>query len=267
MVYYKTSEEIELIRNSCLLVSKVLAHLGSLIKPGILPSVLDKEAETMIMDHGAKPTFKGYGGFPASICFSLNEEVVHGIPSDNKVIKEGDLVSIDCGAYLNGYHGDSAYTFILDGANQEDIQLCKVTKECLYQAIAVALPGNHLGDIGFAVQDLAERKHKYGVVRELVGHGVGKELHESPQVPNYGKPGKGLKLKEGLVIAIEPMVNLGTKSVRTAKDGWSILTNDKKASAHYEHTIAITKNGPDVLSDHSFLELAIESNRDLIKPI
>jgi len=267
MVYYKTQEEIELIRSSCLLVSKVLAHLATLIKPGVLSSKLDKEAETMILDHGAQPTFKGYGGFPGSICFSVNEEVVHGIPSDKKVIQDGDLVSIDCGAYLNGFHGDSAYTFILKGASEEKIQLCRITKECLYRAIAVAIPGNHLGDIGFAVQDLAEIKNKYGVVRELVGHGVGKELHESPQVPNYGKPGKGLKLKEGLVIAIEPMVNLGTKSVRTASDGWSILTTDKKPSAHYEHTIAITKNAPDVLSDHSFLELAIDGNPDLIKAI
>jgi methionyl aminopeptidase len=267
MVYYKSQEEIELIRASCLIVSKTLALVGSLIKPGVSAAKVDKEAESMIRDFGAYPTFKGYGGFPGSLCVSVNEEVVHGIPYDTKFFKEGDLVSVDCGANINGFHGDSAYTFIIEGASEEHIQLCRITNESLYRAIAAARLGNYLGDIGFAVQDFAERKHKYGVVRELVGHGIGKELHESPQVPNYGKAGKGLKLKEGLVIAIEPMINLGTQHVRTAKDGWSVITADKKPSAHYEHTVAITHNGADVLSDHSFLENSIRNNVDLVKPL
>jgi methionyl aminopeptidase len=263
MVYYKTSEEIELIRTSCLIVSKVLAHVGSLIRPGMTADVIDREAETLIRDHGAVPSFKGYGGFPATLCVSVNEIVVHGIPHEKQVFGESDVISVDCGAYLNGFHGDSAYTFVMQGASPEVVQLCEVTNQSLYKGINVAIEGNKLGDIGFAIQNYTEGQHGYGVVRELVGHGVGRELHESPQVPNYGKRGRGLKLKDGLVIAIEPMINMGKHQVEIASDGWSIITIDKKVSAHYEHTVAVGKGKADILSDHSLLYETVASNDNL----
>ncbi len=263
MVYYKTDEEIELIRASCLLVSKVLAHVGSLIRPGLSADIIDREAETLIRDHGAVPSFKGYGGFPATLCVSVNEIVVHGIPSSQQVFQESDVISVDCGAYMNGFHGDSAYTFVMKGAAREVVELCEVTNQSLYKGIGAAIEGNRLGDIGFAIQHFTEGQHGYGVVRELVGHGVGKDLHESPQVPNYGKRGRGLKLKEGLVIAIEPMINMGKHQVETAQDKWSIITRDRKVSAHYEHTVAVGKNNADILSDHSLLYEAVASNDNL----
>lgn len=259
MIYYKTDEEIELIRKSCLLVCKVLTHVGSVIKPGITGEQIDKEAEQLIRDHGAVPGFKGYRGFPATLCISVNEQVVHGIPSKEE-FKDGDVVSVDCGTFMNEFYGDAAYTFALGEVSDDIMKLLSVTKTALYKGIERAVDGKRIGDIGFAVQDFCERKHKYGVVRELVGHGLGRNLHEAPEVPNYGKKGRGPKMREGLVIAIEPMVNLGRKEVAQAKDGWTIITKDRMPSAHFEHTVAVRKQKADLMSDHSGVEKAIESN-------
>ena len=266
MIYYKTAEEIELIRQSCLLISKTHAHVASILKPGMTGLQIDKEAETLIRDHGAIPAFKGYPGaagpFPGSLCVSVNEMIVHGIPSDVP-FEEGDVLSIDCGVLWHGFYGDSAYTFTLGEVSAEVAQLLTVTRECLKRGIEEARVGNRIGDIGFAIQELAERQHGYGVVRELVGHGVGKQLHEAPEVPNYGKRGRGPLIKEGLVIAIEPMINLGERHVRQLKDGWTLITKDRKVSAHYEHTIAVGLNGADILSDHNMIEDAISNNPEL----
>ncbi len=266
MVFYKTDEEIEFIRESCLLVCKALAHVAEIIRPGISGAEIDKAAEELIRDHGAVPSFKGYSGFPATLCVSVNEHVVHGIPSPDQIFKDGDVVSVDCGAYLNGFHGDSAYTFPLGEVDEAVMELCRVTNTSLYKAIDAATAGNRLGDIGFAVQQYVEREHNYGVVRELVGHGIGRELHEAPEVPNYGKRGRGAVLKEGLVIAIEPMVNLGRKEVRTEADGWTVYARDRKPSAHYEHTIAIRKGHTETLSDHAPIEEAIRRNGN-VQPV
>lgn len=259
MIFYKSEEEIEIIRENCLLVCKSLALAGSLLRPGITGLEIDKKAEELIRDHGAVPGFKGYRGFPSTLCISINEQVVHGIPSDYE-FKETDIVSIDCGVFNNGYYGDAAYTFAFQKIEVDVMKLLVVTKESLYKAIDSALPGNRIGDIGYAVQSYTEKEHKYGVVRELVGHGLGENLHEAPEVPNFGRRGNGIQLKEGMVLAIEPMVNLGTRKVRMNKDGWTILTRDKKVSAHYEHTIAIRKGGADILSDHVIVEKAIKNN-------
>ncbi len=269
LIFYKTEEEIERIREACLLVCKVLAHVGANIKPGMKGSKLDREAEELIRDHGATPAFKGYVGagsetpFPASLCVSINEVVVHGIPSDETVFKDGDIVSVDCGVLLNDYHGDAAYTFALGNVNEKTMELLRVTKSSLYRGIGQAVHGRRIGDIGFAIQSYTERGFGYSVVRELVGHGVGKSLHEDPEVPNYGKRGNGTMLREGLVIAIEPMINLGKKDVSQSKDGWTILTSDRKPSAHYEHTVAVRKNHADILSDHDPIEAAIAKNPEL----
>ncbi|MCB9273372.1 MAG: type I methionyl aminopeptidase [Lewinellaceae bacterium] len=263
MIIYKTDEEIELIRESCLLVCKVLAEVGAIIRPGMSGAEIDRVAETFIRDQGAVPSFKGYRGFPATLCVSVNENVVHGIPSDKQIFEDGDVVSVDCGVFYNGFHGDSAYTFPLGEVNKNVMDLCRVTNTSLYRAIEMAQVGNRLGDIGFAVQQYVEREHGYGVVRELVGHGIGRELHEPPEVPNYGKRGRGPMLKEGLVIAIEPMVNQGRKEVRTLSDGWTVYAKDHKPSAHYEHTIAIRMEGPEVLSDHALIESAIRGNANV----
>ncbi len=262
MIYYKTDEEIELIRHSCLLVSKTLALVASEIRPGVTGKAVDRKAEEFIRDHKAKPGFKGYRGFPATLCISVNEGVVHGIPTDIE-FKDGDVVSVDCGAYINGFFGDSAYTFALGDISNDIVDLMRVTNESLYKGIEQAKVGRRIGDISFAVQNFAEREHKYGVVRELVGHGIGKDLHEAPEVPNFGKRNSGKKIKAGLVIAIEPMVNLGTRKVLTASDGWTIITQDKKASAHFEHTIAVRKTGADILTDHTFIEEAIKNNPEI----
>lgn len=264
MVYYKTSQEIELIRQSCELVSKTLALVASEIKPGISGAEIDQKAEAFIRDHKGIPGFKGYQDFPATLCISINDAVVHGIPS-KEPFKNGDIVSVDCGVYMNEFFGDSAFTFALGDVDPEVIKLLKVTRESLNLAIESAKVGGRLGDIGFAVQDFCERQHKYGVVREMVGHGIGRDLHEEPQVPNTGRRGAGPKLKEGLVIAIEPMVNLGTRKIKTAKDGWTILTADNQPSAHYEHTIAVLKSGTERLSNHKFVETEIEKNDDIIE--
>lgn len=259
MIYYKTEEEIELIRESCLLVCKALAHVGSIIKPGITGEQIDKEAEQVIRDYGAVPGFKGYRGFPATLCVSINEGVVHGIPT-KKEFKDGDVVSVDCGVLLNEFYGDSAFTFALGEVSPKVMHLLSVTKTSLYKGIENAVDGKRVGDIGFAIQNYCERKYKYGVVRELVGHGIGKNLHEAPEVPNYGKKGRGPKMREGLVIAIEPMVNLGRKEVKQANDGWTIVTADGMPSAHYEHSVAVRKQKADLLSDHTGIELAIQNN-------
>lgn len=262
MIYYKTDEEIELIRESCLLVSKTLALVAAEIGPGKTGLEIDKKAEEFILDHKAKPGFKGYRGFPATLCISVNEGVVHGIPSD-KPFEEGDVVSVDCGAFLNGFFGDSAYTFALGDVSPEIENLMVVTNDSLYKGIEQATTGSRLGNIGFAVHDYAERTHKYGVVRDLVGHGIGRSLHEAPEVPNFGRRNSGKKIKPGLVIAIEPMVNLGTKEVATAKDGWTIITKDKKVSAHFEHTIAVRNKGVDILTNHSFIEENIKNSANV----
>lgn len=266
MIYYKTQEEIELIRQSCLLVSKTLAHVASIIKPGISGDVIDQAAETFVRDHHAVPTFKGYNGFPATLCVSVNNAVVHGIPSPTQVFKDGDVVSVDCGAILNGFHGDSAYTFALGDASEEVMHLLEVTNTSLYKGIARAVAGNRMGDLSAAIQDYVEREHKYSIVRELVGHGLGRELHEPPEVPNFGQRGRGLKLQEGLVIAIEPMVNMGKRNVYTARDGWTVQTKDGHPSAHFEHTIAVRHGAADILSDHSLVEAAILGNPN-VKPV
>ena len=263
-IQYKTNEEIEIIRQNCLLVSSTLAHVGSLLKEGVTGNELDREAESFIRDHGSIPGFKGYGDFPATLCISKNEVVVHGIPNDEP-FKSGDIVSIDCGVYANGYYGDAAFTFAIGEIDEEVMKLLVVTKESLQLGIDAAKRDGRLGDISHAIQHYTEKVHGYSVVRELVGHGIGRNLHEAPEVPNYGKKGRGVKLQEGLVIAIEPMINLGTKSVRQANDGWTVYTKDRKPSAHYEHTIAVRNGTADILSDHSVVEESIDKNDNLEK--
>lgn len=262
-VILKTSEEIELIRISSLLVGDTHAEVAKIIRPGIKTSELDKLAETFIRDNGGVPSFKGYGGFPASLCISVNEAVVHGIPG-NYEIKPGDVVSVDCGVFKNGFHGDSAYTYLIQGEDIEDKRkLLKITLESLQIGCNFAAPGKRVGDIGYGVQNHAE-KHGYGVVRDLVGHGLGRSLHEEPQVPNYGKAGNGPLLKPGMTICIEPMINMGTKEVRTLPDKWTIVTKDGKPSAHFEHVVAITENGGELLSSFSKIEKETERNEYLV---
>ena len=238
-----------------MLVGKTLAEVAKLIEPGVNSLELDRVAETFIRDNKAEPGFKGYNGFPNTLCISVNDQVVHGIPN-NKPLQNGDVVSIDCGVLKNGFYGDSAYTFEVGEVSPEVKQLLKVTKESLYKGIEMAIAGNRIGDIGFAVQQHAEAAG-YGVVRELVGHGLGRNLHEGPEVPNYGKRGRGSKLAEGLVIAIEPMINLGTKNVKQSRDGWTIVTSDGKPSAHFEHDVAIQKGKAEILSTFEFIEQAL----------
>jgi methionyl aminopeptidase len=252
MITYKSAEEIELIRESSLLVGKALAEVAKIIRPGITPLELDRRAEEFIRDSNAIPAFKGYGDFPNTLCISLNDVVVHGIPS-SKALIEGDIVSVDCGVLKNGYYGDSAYTFEIGEVPAAIKQLLMVTKESLYKGIEKAIEGMRIGDVGFAVQEHAE-KFGYGVVREMVGHGIGKNLHEKPEVPNYGKRGAGIKLIEGLVIAIEPMINLGKAPIFQDNDGWTIRTKDGKVSAHFEHTVAVKKGKADILSSFEFVE-------------
>ena len=247
----KTDEEVELIRESSLLVGRTLAEVAALIKPGVTTLQLDAVAEEFIRDNGAEPGFKGYGGFPNTLCASLNEAVVHGIPND-RPLENGDVISLDCGVLKNGFYGDSAYTFEVGEVDPEIQKLLSVTKECLTLAIEQAVTGKRIGDIGAAVQTHAEA-NGYGVVRELVGHGLGRELHEAPEVPNYGRRGNGPRLVDGMVLAIEPMINLGTREVLTDTDGWTIVTKDRKVSAHFEHDIVVRKGKADVLS--SFVEI------------
>ncbi len=262
MIYYKTDDEIELMRESNLLVSKTLAHIAEILKVGKTGKVIDKEAEEFIRDHGGKPGFKGYRGFPSTLCMSVNDAVVHGIPSD-RIFISSDVVSIDCGVILNGFYGDAAFSFAFHNVNQEVKRLLQVTRESLYKGIKSAVLGNRIGDISYAIQFYCEKLNGYSIVRELMGHGVGRNLHEDPEVPNFGLRGKGPLLKEGMVIAIEPMVNLGGKGVKQLNDGWTILTRDGKASAHYEHSVAIRRDGPDILSDHSFIDDSIKKNEEI----
>ena len=258
MIFHKTGEEIELIRNSSLLVGKTLAELAKIIEPGVTTLDLDKVAEEFIRDHGAIPGFLGYGGFPNSLCTSVNEAVVHGIPN-NQPLEDGDIVSVDCGVLMNEFYGDSAYTFEVGNVSKEVKRLLAVTKECLELAIEQTISGNRIGDIGYSVQQHAE-KNGFGVVRELVGHGLGRGLHEKPEVPNYGKKGRGPKMKPGLVLAIEPMINLGKKEVSQLSDGWTIITKDKLPSAHFEHDVAILKDGkPEVLSSFEEIEKVLNN--------
>ena len=251
-INYKSVEEIELIRESSLLVSKTLGEIAKIIRPGIKTIELNKLAETYIRDNGGVPAFLNYNGFPYSLCISLNDQVVHGFPGQHELV-EGDLVSVDCGVVKNKYYGDSAYTFAIGEVSDEVKKLMRVTKECLHLGIEKAVAGMRVGDIGYAVQDHAER-NGFGVVKELVGHGVGTHLHEKPEVPNYGKRGSGTKLEEGMVIAIEPMINAGRAGVKFWNDGWTVSTVDKKPSAHYEHTVAIRKGAADVLSTFSCVD-------------
>lgn len=252
MIYIKTDEEIELIRQSSLLVGKTLALVAELIQPGVTTFELDKRAEEFIRDHGGVPAFKGYSGFPNTLCASPNSQIVHGIPN-REPLKDGDVISIDCGVLMNGFFGDSAYTFCVGDVNPETKKLLQVTKESLYLGIEKAVHGNRVGDIGYAIQDYCE-SHSYSVVRELVGHGVGRKLHEAPEVPNYGRKGSGPMLKSGMVIAIEPMINQGVRNMIFEKDGWTTRTRDGKMSAHFEHTLAIRHGKADILSTFDYIE-------------
>ncbi|MDX2047361.1 MAG: type I methionyl aminopeptidase [Chitinophagaceae bacterium] len=262
MIYYKTNAEIELIRQSCSIVEATLAEVAKFLKPGVTTMQADRLVDTFIRDHGAFPSFKNYNGFPYAACISVNDAVVHGFPT-NEALKEGDIITVDAGAFKNGFHGDSAYTFAIGTVSDDVKMLMRVTKESLYKGIEKALPGNRIGDIAYAIQDYTERQHGYGVVRELVGHGLGRKLHEDPQVPNYGKRGTGAKLKEGMVIAIEPMINLGTKDVYHDSDGWTVRTRDGKVAAHYEHTVCIKKGRADILSSFAEIEKMEKANPHL----
>ncbi|HTA83529.1 MAG TPA: type I methionyl aminopeptidase [Bacteroidia bacterium] len=251
-IYYKTESDIQKIRESSLIVSETLAEIGKAIKPGITTAELDKIAESYILSQGAKPAFKGYKGFPATLCVSVNAQVVHGIPG-KYALKEGDIVSVDCGVVKDNYFGDSAYTFRVGKISEEVANLLRVTKESLYRGIEAAVEGNRMGDLSSAIEAHA-MEHKYGVVRELVGHGIGRNLHEAPDVPNYGRKGNGIKLQRGLVIAIEPMINMGKKEVKQEEDGWTITTKDGKPSAHFEHTVAIGNGKAEILTTFENIE-------------
>jgi methionyl aminopeptidase len=261
-MYYKTEAEIELMRQSALLVSKTLTEVAAVLKPGITTASIDKMIGTIIRDNNAVPSFLNYRGYPFNSCISVNDVVVHGFPNENE-LAEGDIVSIDIGVIKNSYHGDHAYTFAIGFPGNEIAKLIKVTKESLYKGIEKAIAGNRVGDISYAIQEYTEKKYGYGVVRELVGHGLGKSLHEDPQVPNYGRRGTGAKMKEGLVLAIEPMINMGTKDVYTEEDGWTVRTADHKPSVHFEHDVCIRKNKADILSDYSIIEAAEKANAHL----
>lgn len=262
MIYYKTNEEVELIRQSNLLVSATIAELATRIRPGVTTRQLDTIAETFIRDHNAVPAFKGFRGFPFTCCMSVNDAVVHGFATDDE-LRDGDLVSIDTGTVLNGFVGDSAYTFAIGEISPELQNLLRVTKTSLYKGIEKAVVGNRIGDISWAIQEYTEKKHGYGVVRELTGHGVGRSLHEEPEIPNYGRKGNGLKLQDGLVIAIEPMINLGKKEIYCADDDWTILTKDGKPSAHFEHSICVRKHKADILSTFTEIEANASANPNL----
>ena len=259
MLYLKTDEEVGLLRESNLLVSRTLAELASLIKPGITTLYLDRIAEEFIRDNGATPAFKGYGGFPNALCTSVNDEVVHGIPSEY-VLKEGDIISVDCGVILNGWYGDSAYTFPVGNISEEARRLLEYTRASLEEGVKEAVAGNRVGDISYAVQTLAE-SGGYSVVRELVGHGLGRKLHEQPEVANWGRQGTGPKMEKGLVICIEPMINAGKKETKQMNDGWTIKTVDGQPSAHFEYAVAVDKGKADVLTTFEFIEKVLNKNK------
>jgi methionyl aminopeptidase len=262
MIYYKTDEQVEQMRQAALLVSNTLAEIAALLKPGITTLSIDQKIGTIIRDNGAVPSFLGYNGYPFNSCISVNDVVVHGFPNSH-ALKEGDVVSVDIGVIKDGWHGDHAYTFMIGDPGPEVVQLVRITKESLYKGIEKAVAGNRIGDIAFAIQEHTEKKHGYGVVRELVGHGLGRSLHEDPQVPNYGKRGTRELLKNGLVLAIEPMINLGKKDVYTDEDGWTVRTKDGKASVHFEHDVCVRKGKADILSDYTPIEKAEKANKEL----
>ncbi|MDP4238000.1 MAG: type I methionyl aminopeptidase [Bacteroidota bacterium] len=253
MIFLKSDEEIELLRISNQIVAKTLAEMAKIIAPGISTEQLDKVAEEFIRDNGAVPGFLGYNGFPKSICTSVNEQVVHGIPSEKVILEDGDIISVDCGAYINGFHGDSAYTFCVGDVKPEIVDLLRTTKESLYKGIEQAEEGLRLGDVGNAIQSYCEARG-YSVVREMIGHGLGRDMHEAPEVPNYGRKGNGIMLKSGMVICIEPMINQGTRHLVFEKDGWTTRTLDRKPSAHFEHAVAIRRGKADILSSFDYLE-------------
>ena len=257
MIFLKTDEEIELLRENNHLVAMTLAEVGRHIRAGVSTAELNKIGDEFIRDHGAVPAFLGYEGYPASLCISVNEHVVHGIPSEKQILKEGDIVSVDCGTFMKGFVGDSAYTFAVGEVGAEVRQLMDVTKEALCRGAAQAKAGNRVGDISAAVQNYAE-SFGYGVVRELEGHGLGRRMHEDPGVPNYGARGRGPLLKEGMVICIEPMITMGNKAIVFEQDGWTVRTRDRKPAAHFEKAVAIRKNGPDVLTDFDIIEKALQ---------
>jgi len=262
MIIYKTEAEIALMKQNATLVSTILAEVAKVLKPGMTTLQIDQLCKKIIFDNKAIPTFYNYRGYPYNVCASVNDVVVHGFPN-NTALKEGDVISVDLGVTKNGFVGEHAYTFVLGEATPEVLQLVRVTKDSLYKGIEKAINGNRIGDIAFAIQDYTERKHGYGVVRELVGHGVGKHMHEDPQVPNFGKRGSGPKLKENAVLAIEPMINMGTKDVYTEDDGWTVRTRDGKASVHFEHNVCIKRNKALILSDYSIIEAAEKTNANL----
>ncbi len=262
MIHYKSAEEIELIRESALVVSRTLGMLAEEVGPGVTPLYLDQRAEEFIRDQGAVPGFLGLYDCPSTLLTSVNEQVVHGLPN-KRPLQEGDIISIDCGAKKNGYYGDHAYTFAIGEIAPETQRLLDVTLECLYLGIEQARVGKRLGDVGYAIQQHAE-KNGYGVVRELVGHGLGKHMHESPEVANYGKRGKGAKLKNGLVIAIEPMINMGSRRIKQLSDGWTIVTSDRKPSAHFEHDVAIVNGEPEILSTFRYVDEALAQKERVV---
>lgn len=262
MIFYKTNAEIELMKQAAMLVSTTLAEVAKMLKPGMTTMQIDAFCANFIKDHKAVPSFLNYHKYPHNICASVNDVVVHGFPN-NVELKDGDIVSIDFGVILNGWHGDHAYTFALGEMTEEKMQLINITKESLYKGIEKAVVNNRVGDIAYAIQEHTEFKHKYGVVRELTGHGLGRSLHEDPQVPNYGKRGNGPKLKENVVLAIEPMINMGTKDVYTEDDGWTVKTLDGKPSVHFEHDVCVKKDKALILSDYSIIEQAEQQNKNL----
>ncbi|MEQ9424266.1 MAG: type I methionyl aminopeptidase [Cyclobacteriaceae bacterium] len=262
MIPLKSAEEIELIRESAQLVSRTLGVIAEKIEPGVSTLDLDKIAFEFISDHGAHPGFLGLYDFPNSLCTSVNEQIVHGIPN-NKPLEEGDIVSVDCGVFMNGFYGDHAWTFEIGEIAPDVKRLLDVTKECLYLGIEQVQLNKRIGDVSYAIQQHAE-KNGYGVVRELVGHGLGRDMHESPEVPNYGKRGKGPKINNGLVIAIEPMINMGTKDVRQLNDGWTIITADHKPSGHYEHNVAVIDGKPQILSTFKYIEEALAAKEGVV---
>jgi len=253
MIVIKTAEEIELMRESNQLVSKTLAELAKHIKPGVTTESLDRVAESFIRDHGAVPGFLGYQGYPKTLCTSVNSEVVHGIPSEKVILQDGDLVSVDCGVLKDGFYGDTAFSFEVGEVSIEVRKLLSVTRECLMKGVEKAIEGNRIGDIAYTVQQHAEQ-HGYSVVREMVGHGLGRNMHEAPEVPNYGRRGSGPKLKKGMVICIEPMINMGRRQIRQEPDGWTIRAADNNPSAHFELAVAIDKGKADVLSTFSYID-------------
>jgi len=261
MIIYKTDEQVELMRISALLVSQTLAEIAGILKPGITTLEIDKFANEFILANGAVPSFYKYNGFPFHIITSVNDVVVHGFPKKEE-LRDGDIVSVDVGVIKNKYHGDHAYTFVIGEVKPEILQLVKTTKESLFEGIKEAVVGKRLGDIGYAIQSYNE-KQGYGVVKDFVGHGLGKEMHEEPQVPNYGRRGSGMLLKENLVLAIEPMINLGTKKVFLEKDGWTVRTADGKASVHFEHDVCVKKGSALILSDYSIIEQVEKKNSNL----